>query len=209
VLKNSTTQTPETSTIIVAEVVVTLKVEKFNGETPTEISKGLFVDLLENDKAASIFAQALVEGVCKKSETERMRKYMNMTVTEDVCVPSKHSKFKGIRVLSPFGLSKAKVQEATKISDAFVLFLEVTLNLFDVDAASECEVALRDLSVTVACEKAASESALSYKLSQVGEIKRVHVPANNTSKVCFGGTGIASCYEVKQKIAAKWIVCAL
>ena len=96
---------------------MTLKVEKFNCETTTEIVEGFFVDLLGNDKIASIFAQALIEGVCNKTGTERMRKYMNMTVREDMCVPSKHSKFKGIRVLYPFGLSKAKVQEATKTSN--------------------------------------------------------------------------------------------
>lgn len=35
-----------------------------------------------------------------------------------------------------------------------------------------------------------------YKLSQVGEIRRV-AAGDNTSRVCFGGTGMASCYKVK------------
>jgi len=60
------------------------------------------------------------------------------------------------------------------------------------------QVALKELSVTVACQKggAENESAVFYKLSQVGEIKRV-AAGDNTSRVCFGGTGMASCYEVK------------
>ena len=61
------------------------------------------------------------------------------------------------------------------------------------------QVAVKELSVTVACEKggAENESAVFYKLSQVGEIRRV-AARNNTSRVCFGGTGMASCYKVKE-----------
>jgi len=61
------------------------------------------------------------------------------------------------------------------------------------------QVAVKELSVTVACEKGGTEneSAVFYKLSQVGEIRRV-AAGNNTSRVCFGGTGMASCYKVKE-----------
>jgi hypothetical protein len=60
------------------------------------------------------------------------------------------------------------------------------------------QVAVKEVSVTVACEKggAENESAVFYKLSQVGEI-RILAAGNNTSRVCFGGTGMASCYKVK------------
>ena len=59
---------------------------------------------------------------------------------------------------------------------------------------------MRELSVTVACEKAGAvnESAVFYKLSQVGEIKR-EAAGNNKSRVCFGSTGMAACYELKEK----------
>jgi len=183
------------------KVVVTLKVEKINCETACtlSISKERFVDLLADHKTASAIAQVLMEGVCKKTDTEKMRKYMHMKVKEDgQCASSTESKFKAIRVMSPFGLSKTKVEEATTMLNDHALLLEVTLNLFDGDVASECEVAVKELSVTVACEKggAENESAVFYKLSQVGEIRRV-AAGNNTSRVCFGGTGMASCYKVK------------
>lgn len=60
------------------------------------------------------------------------------------------------------------------------------------------QVAVKELSVTVACEKGGAENevAVFYKLSQVGEIRRV-AARDNTSRVCFGGTGMASCYKVK------------
>ena len=99
---------------------MTLKVEKLNCETTCTIPilKGRFVDLLADDKTASAIAQALMEGVCNKTDTEKMRKYMHMTVKPDgKCASSKQSKFKAIRVMSPFGLSKTKVEEATKISN--------------------------------------------------------------------------------------------
>jgi hypothetical protein len=97
---------------------VTLKVEKFNCETTMQIFEGPFVDLLADDKTASIIAQALMEGVCNKTSTEKMRKYMHMVVKDDgQYVFSTHSKFKGIRMMSPFGLSKTKIKEATKTSN--------------------------------------------------------------------------------------------
>ena len=97
---------------------MTLKVEKINCETTCTISilKGRFVDLLADHKTASAIAQVLMEGVCSKTDTEKMRKYMHMKVKEDgQCASSTESKFKAIRVMSPFGLSKTKVEEATKI----------------------------------------------------------------------------------------------
>lgn len=99
---------------------MTLKVEKINCMTTRIISilKERFVDLLEDHKTASAIAQVLMEGVCNKTDTEKMRKYMHMKVKEDgQCASSTESKFKAIRVMSPFGLSKTKVEEATKMSN--------------------------------------------------------------------------------------------
>ena len=63
------------------------------------------------------------------------------------------------------------------------------------------QVAVKELSVTVACEKggAENESAVFYKLSQVGEIRRV-AAGNNTSRVCFGGTGMG-----KRELHRRWM----
>jgi hypothetical protein len=99
---------------------VTLKVEKLNSESACTIPicKGRFVDLLADHKTASVIAQVLMEAVCNKTDAEKMRKYMHMTVKEDgQCASSKQSKFKAIRVMSPFGLCKRKVEEATTMSN--------------------------------------------------------------------------------------------
>ncbi len=99
---------------------MTLKVEKSNSESTCTIPilKGRFVDLLADHKTGSVIAQVLMEAVCNKTDTGILRKYMHMKVKEDgQCASSKESKFKAIRVMSPFGLSKTKVEKATKMSN--------------------------------------------------------------------------------------------